>query len=95
MSGGIGTSHVIRRIPESFPTQDITFSNFFQSSLLPTLICTAKDDLITATSDRSPQIMPDRRKAVTEKCSRDLSLWAYPEYREAALLQPFLKEVST
>jgi hypothetical protein len=94
MSVDNGTSHVIRRSPESFPPRDITFSNFFQSDPLPTLICTAKDDLIIETSDRPPQILPDLWEAVFGKRSRDLSLWAYPDSREAGLLQPFSKEVS-
>lgn len=88
-----GRIHANCRSPESFSLQNIIFSRFLQSNSIPTLIFTAKDGLTIESIDCSLIIFDYRREGVIGKRSRDLSLWACPEFREAGLLQPFQKEV--
>jgi hypothetical protein len=87
-----GTIHASCRSPEFFSLQNFTFSRPFPSNPPPTFIFTAQKGLTIETIGSSLIMFNYRREEVIGKRSRDLSLWAFPEFREAGLLQPFSKE---
>lgn len=71
---------------ESFSTQEIKFSRFFQSSPLPTLISTANEGIILDTNTPFLKLLNYRCQEVLGKRLMDFSLGTDPESRPGRLL---------